>query len=205
MASKYHFDIEQGSEEWLALRKWKLTGSHAQAIWNIWKGLETYTKKICAEFFSSGKKESYSNEHIERWHELEPQAREIYSLKNMCDIQQVGFIELNEFVWTSPDGLVWDEWLVEIKSQDDEKHFSLVINWPKEIDSWYIWQMQMNLWISERKWCDFISYNPNYEKSLFVHRVHRDEDKIQKLQDWCVEWIRQIKELKKIYESQVKK
>jgi hypothetical protein len=41
----------------------------------------------------------------------------------------------------------------------------------------------MNLWISERKWCDFISYNPNYEKSLVVHRIYRDEDKIKKLKD----------------------
>ena len=202
---KIYYDMEQWSEEWLKVRKWKLTGSHAQAIWNIWKGLESYVKKICSEFFSSWEKESYSNKHIERWHELEPQAREIYSLKNMVDVKQVWFIELNEFVWTSPDGLVWDDGLIEIKSQDDEKHFSLVINWPKEIDSWYIWQMQMNLWISERKWCDFISYNPNYEKSLVVHRIYRDEDKIKKLKDWCVEWIRQIKDLKNIYQSQVKK
>ena len=51
----------------------------------------------------------------------------------------------------------------------------------KAIDSKYIWQIQMNLLITGRKWWDFMAYNPNFEKSSFIFRILPDEEKINKL------------------------
>jgi len=78
---KIHRNIEQASPEWFALRLWKMTASHATAIGNNGKGLETYILEMMAESFSSAEKEQYSNEHTERWNELEGQARSIYELE----------------------------------------------------------------------------------------------------------------------------
>ena len=61
---------------------------------------------MMAESFSSAPKEVYSNEHTARGNELEPLARGVYELENMVTVDQVSFIEYNEFIGCSPDGLV---------------------------------------------------------------------------------------------------
>lgn len=75
-----------------------MTASHATAIGNNGKGLETYILEMMAESYSSGEKERYSNEHTERGNELEGQARSIYELENMVTVDQVSFIEYNQYI-----------------------------------------------------------------------------------------------------------
>ena len=58
---KIHDKIEQGTDEWFAIRKGKMTASHGQEIGNNGKGLNTYIEKLMAEFYSSGEKEFYTN------------------------------------------------------------------------------------------------------------------------------------------------
>lgn len=197
-------NFSQGTPEWYAVRVWKMTASKATAIGNCWKWLDTYIDELMAEYFSSWDKEHYSNEHTERWHEREPDARWLYELETWNTVEEVWFVEYNEFLGCSPDGLVNDDGMVEIKSPEDKKHFKMILNGEKEIDSDYRWQMQMNLWITDRKWCDFISYNPNYEQSLIIFRVTRDEDMIKKLQDWALYGINKIRQIKETY-NKVKK
>ena len=62
---KIHNNIEQGSDDWFAIRKGKLTASHAQAIGNIGKGLDTYINELMSEYYSSGEKEQFTNKHTE--------------------------------------------------------------------------------------------------------------------------------------------
>lgn len=193
-------NFSQGTPEWYEIRRWKMTGSKATAIGNSWKWLDTYIDDLMAEYFSKWEKEHYSNEHTERWHEREPQARWLYELETWNIVEEVWFVEYNEFLWCSPDGIVSNDGLVEIKSPDDKKHFRMIMNREKEIDSDYRWQMQFNLWITDRKWCDFISYNPNYEESLIIFRIHRDEEMIKKLQDWALYWINKIRKIKEMIE-----
>lgn len=191
-----HNNITQKTPEWLKIRAWKLTASNATAIWNCWKWLDTYVIETMAEFYSSAPKETYTNEHIERWNELEEIARSMYELENWVEVKEVWFCEYNEFVWCSPDWLVWDDWGIEIKCQWDKKHFLMILNWEKEIDSSYIWQIQMNLLITERKWWDFISYNPNFEKSLIVFRIYPDLEKFEALKKGFEIWEKKILEIK---------
>ncbi len=195
------YNFEQWTQERFDIRKLKLTAGNATAIWNCGKWLDTYILSLVSEYFSSWEKEKYTNNHMDRGNELEPIARDIYELENWVKIEQVWFVEYNEYVWCSPDWLIWEDGWIEIKSQDDNKHFKLIINWEKEIDSWYIWQIQMNLLITWRKWRDFVSYNPNYKKSLVVHRIYPDLKKFESLLKWFKIWEKKIKELINLYNN----
>ena len=174
-------NCEQGSADWFNSRKGKLTASHATAIGNNGKGLETYVIELMAEYYSSAEKESYTNEDMERGHELEAQARSIYELENDCKVEEVGFIEHNQFVGCSPDGLVGEDGGIEIKCLNDKNYFMHLIDERAEIDSGHMWQIQMNLLITGRAWWDYIIYNPNYKNSIIVKRIYPDQDKFKSL------------------------
>lgn len=191
----------QWTPEWFECRKGKMTASNAQAIGNVGKWLDTYITEIMAEYYSVWEKKQYSNEDIERWKELEKYARSMYELENDCIVKEVGFCEYDEYVWCSPDWLVWEDGGVEVKSQGDIKHFKMIINGEREIDSCYVWQIQMCLLITGRKWWDFISYNPNYNKSLITSRIYPDKEKHKKLLEWFKYWIEKMQEIRKIANS----
>lgn len=188
--------FEQLSDEWFAIRKGKMTASHAQAIGTNGKGLDTYIMEIMSEYHSSGKKEHYTNGDIERGIELEEFAREMYELETDSKIDQVGFIEHSEFAGCSPDGLIGKEGGVEFKALKDINHFKMIVNGEKEIESKYLWQIQMCLFITGRKWWDFVSYNPNYKKSLLIFRIEPDETKEEKLKEGMKTGEKKIKDLK---------
>ena len=193
---KIYKEIEQQSKEWFDMRKGKMTASNATAIGNCWKGLDTYIIEMMAESFSSAEKEQYSNEHTNRWNELEPQARSLYELETMNTVDQVSFIEYNEFIGCSPDWLIWEDGWIEIKCPSDVKFFKIILDWTeKSIDSDYLWQIQMSLFITKRKWWDLCFYNPNYEKSLIIFRILPDEEKFKRLEEWFSIWINKIKEI----------
>lgn len=173
--------VTQGTPEWFQLRKGKMTASHAQEIGNCGKGLETYCYTIIAEKFSSNV-ETYSNEHTERGKELEGQARSLYELETGSTVQEIGFFELNEYVGASPDGIV-GEGLIEIKCHNDVKHTRLICGGEQEIESSYIWQMQMQMKLLGAEWCDYVAYNPNFSKSLLIFRIYPDQDKFSRLDE----------------------
>lgn len=172
-----HKDIIQGTPEWHAIRKGKMTASHAQEIGNNGKGLETYIFQILAAEYSSGEVEFYSNKNMERGTELEDAARSMYELETGATVDQVGFILHNDFVGCSPDGLIGNDGGIEIKCHDDVSHFKMLVNGSKEIDSKYLWQIQMNLLITGRQWWDYVAYNPNFKQSLIITRVLPDREK----------------------------
>jgi len=176
---KLYKELIQGTPEWFEKRVGKVTASHAQAIGNNGKGLDTYILEVVAEMFSSAEKEQYSNIHTERGNELEPIARSMYELQMNAEVDEIGFCELNDFVGCSPDGLVGKDGMTEIKCPDDKTYFNLLMN--EKIDSSYIWQCQMNMLILERKWCDLIFYNPNFEKSMKIFRLEPDETMFEQL------------------------
>lgn len=177
-----HNNIEQGGEEWLAIRKGKMTASHAQAIGNNGKGLFTYVNELMSEYYSSGEKEQFTSKHTERGNELEPIARQIYELETGNVVEQVGFIEYNDFIGCSPDGLIEKRGGLEIKCIDDKSYFQYLLNGESEVDTKYIWQVQMNLLITGREWWDLVIYNPNYKKSMLVYRILPDKSKYESLE-----------------------
>jgi hypothetical protein len=51
----------------------------------------------------------------------------------------------------------------------------------KKVDPKYLYQMQFQMWATDRKWCDYVVYNPNFENSCVITRVDRDEEVIGKI------------------------
>lgn len=181
-------NVEQKSPEWYKLREqYPLTASNAQAIGNGKTGLETLCYKILSEKYSNTDKDKYTNEDLDRGNELEPLARELYELRTGTKVIEIGFVtndEISKVGGASPDGDVVDtDGLTEIKAFADQKHFELVVQWKNtgtfDIESKYIWQMQQQMLFMDKKWVDFLPFNPNYKDSLLIQRVYRDEEKIE--------------------------
>jgi len=195
-----HDDIIQQSEEWYKIRRGKITASHATAIANCGKGLNSYILEIMADYFSCAEKEQFSNKHTERGNKLEPIARSIYEIETGNTVKQVGFIEYNDYVGCSPDGLVGDDGGIEIKCPDDKEYFKLLLEKEGAISSDYMWQVQMNLLITERKWWDLIFYNPNYKQTIIVFRIYPDEEAHKKLKQGFIIAEKKIKTIIKQFE-----
>lgn len=184
---------KQLSDEWWEAKKGKMSASSAQAIGTNGKGLETYIYTLMAEKYSNNK-EHYTNKDMERGIELEEQARMTYEIENE-KVEEVGFVKHNDFVLCSPDGLVGEEGGLEIKCVNDVNFFKLLINGEKELDTKYIWQCQMCLYVTKRKWWDLSIYNPNFDRNLLVFRIEPDEGKFLKLQAGIMTGENKIKEI----------
>ena len=172
-------NIEQLSPEWFDLHSSRLTASNAQAIQANGKGLETYIYKLLSEKYSNNR-EHYTNPDIERGIELEGQARDTYEIERE-KVTEVGFIELDDYVGCSPDGLVGEAGGLEIKCVNDVNFFKIMVNGEKSIEKKYYWQVQMSLYISGRKWWDLAFYNPNFEKNLIIFKQEPVLSDIEKL------------------------
>jgi exodeoxyribonuclease (lambda-induced) len=184
-------NVEQKSPEWFALRlEYPLTASEAQAIGNNGKGLETLCLEKMAERYSSAEKEMYTNKDLERGVELEGEAKSLYELETGLEVETVGFItneKVSKVAGASPDGLVGTDGCLEIKAFADCKHFKMIADLNTkgdfDIESQYMWQMQMQMLITGRKWTDFVAFNPNYKKSLLIKRVKPDKEMQKKIKE----------------------
>lgn len=178
-------EIEQKTDEWYKVRELKLTASHAQTIAANGKGLETYCKELVAEYLSEAEKEQFTSPDIERGNRLEAQAREYCSLITGIDFQEIGFVETNDHLGISPDGVVFkDDKIIdsiEIKCHSDRVFLELLLT--EEIDTKYLMQMQMQMLVMETESCLYFAYNPNIKPYYFMKRVYADkeiQDKLQK-------------------------
>lgn len=180
----YH-NFEQKSDDWFDFRKGKLTASNATAIGACGAGLKTYARNIAMELCGIEKKQ-ITNSDIERGNLYEPLAVTSYEFEFNVSVQQIGCItnDLFQNVCISPDGLILADGGLEIKARNDEKHFSLICGDESDIP---FNQIQMSLLISERKWWDFASYNPNFKKHLFVKRIYPDLIYFEKLKKGFIE------------------
>ena len=190
-------DVEQQGEEWFAIRQLMLTASHAQAIASNGKGLRTYIMGMLQEYYSSSERVDYKNKDLERGNELEESAAFVYSMQTGRKTERAGFVVMDgheEMVGCSPDYFVDGDGLIEIKCPDDKGYFEVLES--EKVDSKYMWQMQMQILITGREWCDYVCYNPNFAKDLFIKRVEPDEEKFKKLELGFESGIKMLKEIK---------
>lgn len=179
---KFHY-IQQGSPEWHGLRRGRMTASHGQAIGNCGKGLETYIVKMMAQSYSVAEPYRFSNEHTDRGHEREPLARTIYEMQTGFVLEEIGFIERDEFTGCSPDGIMPAQKRgAEFKCESDEKFFHQLYFGEKAIDSAYIWQCQMSMLITGFEVWDHVAYNPNFKQSLIITSIYPDPVKFAALE-----------------------
>jgi predicted phage-related endonuclease len=169
----------QGTDEWKKVRLGKLTGSDAHTIGVAGKGLDTLCLKKVAEILTGKAEEGYKSQAMQNGNDLEAEARNAYELETGNIVTQVGFCELDDMVGASPDGLIADDGGLEVKCKTDAVYVKELLGEP--IDPEHISQMQFGMMVTGRSWWDYIVYNPNFEKSLIIRRVMRDEVAIAKI------------------------
>ena len=118
---------------------------------------------------------------MKRGNEFEDKARTIYELETGNTVKQVGFVEIDEHEGASPDGLVGDEGLIEIKNHSDVVFTELALT--RKIDPKYVAQMQMQMYVTGRKWCDYFGFNPNFDPCFVLIRVKPDPEAFEKLSE----------------------
>lgn len=186
--------IEQGTDEWKQLRAGRITASclgdvmaFAKKDGKPLKARENYTAQIVAEILSGQPKDGPQTFAMRRGTELEADARMEYEVATGSFVEQVTFAinDVLPFVGASPDGLVGTDGMIEIKCPEDIcKHlYAIRFGVPEE----HIHQVQGGMWCADRKWCDFISYHPDFPEQYrtVIHRVYRDESFIQSLVEPC--------------------
>lgn len=182
---KFH-DVVQGSEDWHALRLGRLGGSDAHALLvngksenGIGEGLKTILYKKVAEIVAGWTASEFVNSDMERGLELEPLARRCYEDTHMLTVRQIGYISLGEYIGYSPDGLVGEDGLIEIKcpAAPEFVRFSL----ERAIDPKHLAQMHWGMFVSGRSWCDYVVYHPDFANEMVVTRVLSDADVIARI------------------------
>ena len=173
---------EQGSQEWLLSRLGKVSASSVSKLIGAQGKPSTqaqgYINQLIAETITGELPEQYTNSAMERGNELEPDARRLYEFLTDSEVVEVGFC-LHDTIAAgfSPDGLVGDDGGLEIKCPAPHTHVEYIRS--GKVPTKYIPQIQMALWISDRKWWDFMSYHPKIEP--LIVRVERDDAYIEKL------------------------
>lgn len=155
-----YYDIEQNSEDWLALRLGKFTASTFSDLFmkKETAGYKKAIRKVVYERLTGESPESFSNDYMERGHEIEPLAREAYEIKTFNTVTNGGFFEYNEWVGASPDGLIGEDGLLEIKSPAYNTIIDYLLD--KRLPAQYVHQVQGQLLVTGRKWCHFVAYHP---------------------------------------------
>ena len=176
---KIYNTLEQGTQEWFDVKVGKFSASDASKIGNNGKGLETLVWEKAEELVTGKIKEIYQNDRMKWGIKYEPKARIAYEFETGNVVKEVGFIERDKYSGCSPDGLVGDDGGVEFKCPSLKVFYEFMQT--RKINPAYMWQMQMNLLISEREWWDYGVYHPHFKKKLIIQRVERDEEKIEKL------------------------
>lgn len=177
-------DMAQGSPEWLEARLGVPTASCFDKLITPTGKSSTqadgYANTLIAEWLSgaSAGADLSGNQWVQRGNELEPQARAYYEFQTDCSVQQIGFVLRDDRqVGCSPDGLVTDVGLVEIKCPAPHTHVGYLLS--GEAPAQYRPQVQGQMWITERNWCDFLSFHPLMPPVLV--RVERDDKYIKTL------------------------
>ena len=176
--------MDQGSAAWHEARRGIPTASEFAAVMATGKGgkpsasRRTYMLKLAGEIITGEMQEQFVTAHMVRGHTMEPEARDLYAFVEDQPIQQVGFIR-NWGAGCSPDGLVGDAGLLEIKTNLPHIHIERMLadEYPPE----HVAQAMGCLWIAEREWIDMICYWPKMPR--FVKRLYRDEEYIGRLAD----------------------
>jgi putative phage-type endonuclease len=193
--------MEQRTEEWFAARCGKVTASRVADIIAKTKtgpsaSRENYLAQLVCERLTGKPAESYSNAAMQWGTETEPFARAAYELATDQLVEEVGLIHHPEIVMSgaSPDGLVGDSGLIEIKCPNTATHIEYAISGkpPAKYHLQMLWQMEC----TGRQWCDFVSFDPRMpeEMQLFIVRFERDQERIDAIKSEVVKFLGEVDE-----------
>lgn len=197
-------DIKQGSDEWYRLRLGKITGSCFSKLLGGNGAKEKYLYDRANEIVTGCRadSDSFTNVHMRRGLDFESEAKSQYIMKTFSFVKEVGLVELGDYTACSPDGLIDEDGIIEIKVPDSNNYFrqmlEISLKGSNAIPHDHYVQMQYYMYVCGREWCDYVLYNPQHvvnNKELFIHRVKREEEmqvNIGNVLDECVIKIKKL-------------
>lgn len=183
----------QRTPEWFEKRAGKFTGSRFADLMAVTKSGPSASRRnllatLAVERLTGQCVETYSNAAMERGVALEEEARQVYEARigDLC--VEVDFIAHPTLpnVGISPDGLVGDDGLVEIKvPMSMAKHLDALLSGAHAVE--YRWQLVGQMWVTGRKWVDAVSYDPRYPEGLrlAITRLEYAPEDGERLEDAC--------------------
>jgi hypothetical protein len=192
---------EQGSEAWLRDRLGIPTASEFSKVLANGRGgkhsatKESYKALLLAERLSHRPANTFTSAAMERGTELEPEARVTYEVISGNKVDQIGFVKLDSGIaGASPDGWIGEDGGLEIKCPETHNHVATVL--AGEMPAKHKPQVQGNLWICERDWWDFVSYDDRVDASgIVIYRQYRDEDYIKTLAEEIEKFCEELEQL----------
>jgi|PlaIllAssembly_1097288.scaffolds.fasta_scaffold00864_11 putative phage-type endonuclease len=186
--------IEQGSDEWFAMKLGKVSASRIADVVAKGKGnapsatRANYAAQLMLERVTGQKQETYINAAMNWGVEQEPLARLAYSLHKGVEVEEVSFID-HPFILrsgASPDGLVGTDGMLEIKCPNTATHIKWAL--AGEVPPEHALQLHWQMACTGRQWNDFVSFDPRMPEGqqLFIRRLLRDNDLIDKLESEVV-------------------
>lgn len=205
---------DQGTAEWLAVRLGKATASRIADIVAKTKSgpsasRANYRAQLIAERLTGTPGDSFTNAAMQWGTDTEAEAREAYCRHNLCEVVEVGFADHPTIAMSgaSPDGLVGEDGLVEIKCPNTATHIDTLLS--KAIPSKYVKQMMWQMACTGRAWCDFATYDPRLPETmrLLVIRLHRDDAMIAEIEAEVAAFLTEVDEtvaaLRAAFETQL--
>lgn len=192
-------DLIQGSPEWKAARCGSLGASRiADAVARTKTGYGASRANLMAELLTERltgvPTESFMNDAMRWGQEHEPEARAAYCFRADADVIEVGLIRHPVINGThaSPDGLVGDDGLVEIKCPNTATHLETLLG--ATVADKYVKQVQWQMACIDRLWCDFVSYDPRLPEEMRLHvtRIHREPAVINQLEKEVTAFIAEL-------------
>lgn len=194
--------IKQGTPEWFAQRCGKVTASRVADIIAKTKtgaaaGRGNYMAQLAAERLTGQPVESFKSAAMQFGTETEPMARMAYETETGLMVSEVPMIEHPTIPMTgaSPDGMVGEDGLVEIKCPNTSTHIETLLD--EKVPSKYVTQMMWQMACTGRAWCDFVSFDPRMpqDMQLFIKRVPRDNEMIATLEAEVIKFLGELDEL----------
>jgi predicted phage-related endonuclease len=181
-----HHSAPQGSPEWLAARRGLITGSRARDArerkrdGSLSAAALGYAQDLARERCGGLLMPVFQTAHMRLGSEQEPAAREAYEIETGNLVTQCGLITDADMRYgVSPDGLVGEDGMIEIKTMcSSATLFKAVV---AADHSEYIDQIEMELWLTGRRWCDLVLWAPDLPRQLWIRRIWRDEVRIAAL------------------------
>jgi putative phage-type endonuclease len=193
--------IEQGTPEWFAQRLGKVTASRVADIMaktktGVAASRGNYLAQLVAERLTGQAADTFKSGAMQHGTETEPMARMVYEAETGQIVTEVAMINhpTIEMSGASPDGLVGEDGLVEIKCPNTSTHIATLM--ADKASSQYIPQMQWQMACTGRAWCDFVSFDPRMpeDMQLLIKRVPRDEALIAEYEAEVIKFLAEVQE-----------
>jgi putative phage-type endonuclease len=191
--------MEQKSDEWFAARLGKVTASRvADVIAKTKTGYsasrENYMAQLVVERLTNTQAESYTNAAMQWGTDQEPFARAAYEVQQNVLVDETGLVDhpTIEMAGASPDGLVGEDGLVEIKCPNTATHIDTLLT--QTVPAKYITQMQFQMACTGRQWADFVSFDPRMPQKaqIFIKRVPRDDAFIKEIESEIKKFLAEV-------------